>query len=60
MRFEIVANLPREVALPHGDLQKTEAVHDAFGLFLQRGEVVIHLINQPERRFVPVDFRIKL
>ena len=32
--FQIIPHLPRKVALPHGHLQRTEALHQAAGIFL--------------------------
>ena len=34
MGFQIIPYLPRKVILPHGDLQRTEPLHQAAGIFL--------------------------
>ena len=50
MGIQIVLHLPGKVILAHGYLQRTEGLHQAVCLPLQRGEVVVHLLHQHGRR----------
>ena len=34
VRFQIIPHLKSKVILPHGDLQRTETLHQAAGIFL--------------------------
>ena len=49
MGIHIVSHFPSEVILAHGDLQRTEGLHQTVCLLLQRGEVVVHLLHQHSR-----------
>ena len=49
-----------KVILPHGDLQCTEPLHQAAGIFLCLRKIVVDLVEQPNRCFVLVKVRIQL
>ena len=60
VRAQIVPHLKGQIVLAHGDLQKTEALHQAPGLFLQRRKIIVDLPEQADGRLVPVKIRIQL
>ena len=57
---EVVPDLPGKVTLPHGGLQKAEAVHGALGFLLEVREVVVDLLHQAEGGLVPVEAGVLL
>jgi hypothetical protein len=60
VRFQVRPHLKGKVILPHGDLQRTETLHQAARIFLCLRKVVVDLVDQTHRRFVPVKVRIQL
>ena len=52
--FQVRPHLKGKVILPHGDLQRTEPLYQAAGVFLCLRKIVVDLVEQPHRCFVPV------
>ena len=54
MVFQVRPHLKGKVILPHGHLQRTEPLHQAAGVFFCLRKVVVDLVEQPNRCFVPI------
>ena len=52
--FQVGPHLKGKVILPHGHLQRTETLHQAAGVFLCLRKVVVDLVDQMHRCFVPI------
>ena len=57
--FQVRLHFKGKVILPHGDLQRTETLHQAVGILLCLRKVVVDLVEQPNRCFVPVKVRVQ-
>ena len=57
--FQVRPHLKGKVILPHGDLQRTETLHQAARTFLCLRKVVVDFIDQAHRCFVPVQVRVQ-
>ena len=58
--FQVCLHLKGKVILPHGNLQRTETLHQAAGVFLCLRKIVVDLVDQMHRCFVLVKVRIQL
>lgn len=58
--FQIVPDFPRQIVLPHGDLQRAEALHQTAGVLISIRKVIVDFVNQAHRRFILVEIRIQL
>ena len=57
--FQVRPHLKGKVILPHGDLQRTETLHQAAGVFLCLRKIVVDLVDQMHRCFVPIKVRVQ-
>jgi len=60
VRFQVCLHLKGKVILPHGDLQRTETLHQAAGVSLCLRKIVVDLVDQMHRCFVPIKVWIQL
>ena len=58
--FQIVLYFKSQIVLPHGNLQRAEALHQTAGVLISIRKVIVDFVNQPHRRFILVEIRIQL